>query len=646
MSGFIIVVADPPAPPADTSTPTSLVKLPVKRFGESPTESIASVSHSPTPSKGFSLSKFSKNKQKSPKSPREISSILTGMYAHPPPPHSPSDPGSSKTPFIYRKVARPIHAEAESSAADASIRARTLSEDSVFSSVAEQTLQTITGLHSEPIQQPVASTSSLESHIPSGRLVGRGGSGSRPRIVAPKNIVIPKLQSIESVMTADSPHVALRPSGRGGLASRPQQLAPPPVPKSPIEKQTPQAVSAASPSEKPTPAFIRPGGRGGLGAHAHADTPPLTIRDILKRKRQKPEKKSKGRLRAITTFRHPISSSLAYEITNRSTETVSTIHFLGESTSPPPSFFHERQRRRQSASADDLSTTTSTPPFSATASTFEGSLPPETEEDDLDINVYLHDAPSISPEDRQRRRIDKLLRTFGDDPYATTAGAPTRLAVPAHDESLRTILIDRDSSQKDKSTKKFRRASISVSSLFGRTARIRDSDSQNTMDTISDDLHRLGLNDDDISESWGPMETGGMSYGSPESPIMFSLPSPLPQTEPKPTLTLSVLSLESDKAPSIPSPTLSRSQSYTHSSRRQSAHIGHNHSLSASLSDHAFSENNSVASSVNWLFPPSSDDRDFKLLITSNRNLEKPLSWTGEWNTDMNDVIRALRELR
>lgn len=457
------------------------------------------------------------------------------------------------------------------------------------------------------------------------------------------------LQSLDAALTADSPHIALRPSGRGGLASRPQQLAPPPPPpKSPIaEKQGPLPLVTAT---KPTPTFVRPGGRGGIGSHANANTPPLTLKDILNRKKPKFGKKSKARARTMTTLTHPISSHLANEITNASTETLSTLHFAGESTSPPPSFFHEPQQSIQSASADDLSLT---PPSSATASTFDGSLSLETEEDDLDINVYLEDAPSnLSPADRQQRSINKLTRTLGGNPYEQASGALTAVGVPSHNGSFPKILIDRDVSMMDKSTKKFRRASLSVSSIFGRPARIRDSeglDSHSTIDTVTDDLHHLGLGDD-MSESWGEVDPRRVSVcGAPESPILFSLPSPLPlpQTDTKRTSTLSIVpSLDSDSEFSVPSSTLSRSQSYSHSARRQSTRIGHNHSMSTSLTDHAFTENTSIASSVNWLFPPSNDDRDFKLLVTSHKHAEKPLQWTGEWNTDMDDVIRALRELR
>ncbi|KAF8186812.1 hypothetical protein BJ912DRAFT_1060080 [Pholiota molesta] len=324
----------------------------------------------------------------------------------------------------------------------------------------------------------------------------------------------------------------------------------------------------------------------------------------------------------MTTLTHPISSQLANEITNTSTETLSTLHFAGESTSPPPSFFHEPRRSIQSASVDDLSLT---PPSSATTTTFDRSLSPETEEDDLEINVYLDDASShLSLADRQQRSINKLTRTLGDNPYEQASGALTRMGVPSHNGSFPKILIDRDASVKDKSTKKFRR---------------------------TNDLHHLGLGDDDMSESWGDLDTRRVSVCSaPVSPIFFSLPSPLPlPPDTKRTSTLSMVpfsSLDSDPEFSVPSSTLSRSQSYSHSARRQSARIGHTHSMSTSLADRAFTENASVASSVNWLIPPSNDDRDFKLRITSNKHAEKPLQWTGEWNTDMDDVIRALRELR
>ncbi|KAF8186813.1 hypothetical protein BJ912DRAFT_1060081 [Pholiota molesta] len=260
MSVRISSVAASPVVPTNTSVPS--VKS-SKRFGRSPAQSIAPVSRPSTLSRAFSSSK---NKQRTSTSASAVSSILSGMYARPhidrleiyPRRTQVSRPSTATS----AESSRPESSNATSAAM--SVRGRTLSENSL--SIAEQSLQTMAVLHVQQHEQPTACTSSFETTT-SGRLVGRGGIGSRrARQLPAKNTVIPTLQSLDAALTADSPHIALRPSGRGGLASRPQQLAPPPPPpKSPIaEKQGPSLFVTPT---NPTPTFIRPGGRGGIGAH-------------------------------------------------------------------------------------------------------------------------------------------------------------------------------------------------------------------------------------------------------------------------------------------------------------------------------------------------------------------------------------------
>ena len=175
----------------------------------------------------------------------------------------------------------------------------------------------------------------------------------------------------------------------------------------------------------------------------------------------------------------------------------------------------------------------------------------------------------------------------------------------------------------------FRRASISMTSIFSRPARRRDSigvDSENTLDTITDDLHQLGLQDDAISD----LNSSRISTSdSPRSPILFSPPSPTQQ--PKRALP----SAGDDSELFVPVSALPLPH-----------HMKHTRSLSSTLSSGAFADSDQdFIAPANWLFPPTDDGHDFKMTVTRNL-VEKPAPWTGEWNTDMYDVIRALRELR
>ncbi len=440
--------------------------------------------------------------------------------------------------------------------------------------------------------------------------------------------MFPKLISPSASTTEFAP-VSLRPSGRGGLASRPKQLAPP------LPSLQPQTLQSNPPPTHQVLSsdvnFIRPSGRGGAGSHS---TSPFSFRDILDKKRSKPAKtKGKAQKRSLTALIHPIPSHLAYEITNMSTETLSTLHFAGESTSPLPNFFPEDSANTLDLiSEDDLA---STPPFSATASTFEGSLSLQSTHDGegSDYDVYLEDSTSHALADvHHQRSFNKLVQKFGANPYDGETG-PTHPIDPV-EKPLPNHPQDRQPSPNDKTTKMFRRASISMTSIFSRPARRRDSigvDSENTMDTITDDLHQLGLQDDAISD----LNSSRISTSdSPRSPILFSPPSPTQQ--PKRALPVPPAGADDAEPVFVPVSALP----LPHHPMK------HNRSLSSTLTSGAFADSDQdVIAPANWLFPPTDDGHDFKMAVT--RNLaEKPTPWTGEWNTDMYDVIKALRELR
>jgi hypothetical protein len=62
--------------------------------------------------------------------------------------------------------------------------------------------------------------------------------------------------------------------------------------------------------------------------------------------------------------------------------------------------------------------------------------------------------------------------------------------------------------------------------------------------------------------------------------------------------------------------------------------------MSPSSHDHS-----TTSASSTWIFPPS-DHHEEVTFSTANIIAEEPQSWTGEWNSDIDDVIRALRALR
>ncbi|KAF8959847.1 hypothetical protein BDZ97DRAFT_1761180 [Flammula alnicola] len=590
------------------------------------------------------------------------------MYAHPvnhqadrlPPQGNPS-----KVPFLYRKVARhavpPISEHSRGSSggtsehSDGTVKGSTTSIPSTLT--ANPMSVTSHGGHSlnsvlaglQPQDQNVSSSSSLGSSGSSRRVVGRGGIGSRPRAVTSDNLVAQKLQSLapKPPNPPDQP-AFVRPSGRGGLASRPKQLAPPPPPpKSPIlnvkQPLPPQE------RDKQLPTFIRPSGRGGLASRPKPAGAPPTLLQLLHKRKGKSSKKSKGKARAHPTFTHPIPPDLSYEITNESCGTLSTLHFAGESISPPPSFFPITPTMSNSlTSVDDFSFT---PPFSPSSSTFDdaSSSIQTNPDDDLDVDIYLEETRPSTPDTHRQRSLNKLTRTLGDFPPDILYRGPTGEHHPLQKEPFPMLLVERDPPKKDKSTKAFRRASLSMTSLFVRpSARVRDSvASHHTISTITDDLHRLGLDDD--FESWGEVNNSRISPpGTPESPIMFSQPSPAPKGNSKSNL--SVALLDADQDDFVPSPTLSRSHSFAHGSRDRTARMSsHAHSASTSLLDdiHPDSHRN-LSTPSNWMFPPSGDDEKV-MAFSVTRNLsnpEKPLAWSGEWNNDMQDVIKALRNLR
>lgn len=415
------------------------------------------------------------------------------------------------------------------------------------------------------------------------RIVGRGGSGSRLRVVTSTPEVEPSHHREQPSSLSRSTH-----PGAGGSRSRQRPVSP---------------------------------------------APPLL--SILRRQKQKgPNSKGKEREFVHT---HPMSLDLSYQIANESRSTFSTIRFSGEEGVPTPSFFPSDGSIKRS-SPDKISL-----PLSSSTSTFDSTVeeaPLDTwtpSSEDLDLDLYLEDTPCPSSQERRKKSMEKIARTLGNLPHDDFHGIPPR--EPGKREFVpNRRLIDDEPTKKDPK-KAFRRASLSfsgMSSVFARPAgpRPRDSmKSHHSLSTLTDDLHQLNMVDD-FSDS---------SSAAPGSPILFSPPSPSTIRPPN-AATSNPHGVEVEQEfLSLPSPGLSRSHSYSHTPRPRSESLSsHSHSASVSLSS---SDHSTISASSAWIFPPS-DHHEEVTFSTGSDPTEEPQGWTGEWNCHIDDVIKALRTLR
>ncbi|KAF8880892.1 hypothetical protein CPB84DRAFT_258642 [Gymnopilus junonius] len=491
---------------------------------------------------------------------------------------------------------------------------------------------------SSNISQGSTSSSSSTSTL---RVVGRGGSGSRLRLVTPTP------ENLDPARLRQDSLPVIRPIGRGGLGSRPKHLEVSSLP-SRDALQTEQAGR-----DKP---LVRPIGRGGLGSRQKPLKSPPALPTIWSKRSVKPLK-VKGKARERRAI-HPITPNSSWRISGGSLSTISTIHFAGESDHPAyvspfsptnsvSSAYPNPNPNPRARSLSDPSLSSFTFPASQTTSSTTVAAVGEADEDS-DIN----DDEVLDPKnvDHRQKSLNKLTRTLGDMPPdvfdALNGGRPLQGDYPSK------LPLDSPVAKRDKSAKVTRRSSLSVaslSSLFTRpSSRRRDSvASEHSMSTITDDLPRFRM-EDDFSEQWGSRSDSRAESGfsrSPDSPIMFAPPSPaygpaLKSPE-SPELQTPVEPEQEDDTPYVPSPTLSRSLSYTPLSRR-SAIASHNHSASASL---LTARSDSPALNSNWMIPPSTDDEEVVFTLTHHVP-EKPPVWTGEWNGDLQHVIKSLRTLR
>jgi hypothetical protein len=121
------------------------------------------------------------------------------------------------------------------------------------------------------------------------RVVGRGGQGSRPRLVGPEGTALTTPQPLRSPtyeMGAPARLDNTRIVGRGGMGSRPRDLPAPAPVVVPLPKQTQAPAQVV---------VYRPGGRGGAGSKPRAPKPPSEVRDKGKGKSPPFAWKGKGK---------------------------------------------------------------------------------------------------------------------------------------------------------------------------------------------------------------------------------------------------------------------------------------------------------------------------------------------------------------
>ncbi|PPQ64067.1 hypothetical protein CVT24_008880 [Panaeolus cyanescens] len=521
-----------------------------------------------------------------------------------------------------------------------------------------------------------AETSSTTSTL---RLVGRGGSGSKYRVVAPK----PPTLDINNL-----------PKGVSGVAS-----APPPPPE--------------------VPSFHRPTGRGGVGARKKSlDAPPailskLPLKRVLSTKFRK-DPSSRTSVKSADSIRDyptspPISGLRPHYRTNRSTGSLATFNTNSDGISCSP-------RIPEYPDGDDDFMDAYLPPLSPSSSTFEATF-------------ILADPPGCStPANGSKGNFVKLAKMLGELPpheiyehlyrqqHLMHVMPPTQ-DEPSQDDNLKAAI------------KASRRSSISASiTSFFSPVRARGSGaSQHTFST-ADGMHPGSLADD-ASDSWGQSSiTGGVDdYDAQaslyrrtlESPIFFAPPSPTlvpprkatqapanslstgtsandpitvpdsPTPKPIPSLQVDTSSLDPidsecgsspSPSPTTPVPTLHRTKSHSHAnrtivraSRSASLSLGtdalkalHHANAKAKDPDHDSQLDGSRPLTPFSTLSTTHNDPGQRLPELSHwlshaemsaragtpfgtLRSESPATmqtWSGEWNTDMQDVIRALRLLR
>ncbi|TFK38815.1 hypothetical protein BDQ12DRAFT_683409 [Crucibulum laeve] len=266
-----------------------------------------------------------------------------------------------------------------------------------------------------------------------------------------------------------------------------------------------------------------------------------------------------------------------------------------------------------------------------------------------------------SPEAIRERSTNKLARTLGDLPPEAIYERLLKERQENFDSLPR--IITSNLAANDRTLRISRRASLasfgSFSSFLLPSSRRRDVSSQHSVSTLTDDVHQFGLTDD-LSESWGEMRDDSSRAGfraeSPTSPIVFSPPTPVANAPPAGIVNTPSAASFNSTAPSsedaenlsLPSPSLNRSHSYSHSSRKRGERT-HIHSASVPRRPDTPFDMYTLPVKSNWMNPSPTVEQDEETTPVTMKapELVEGNGWRGEWNrTNMQDVIKTLRSLK
>ncbi|KAF8798413.1 hypothetical protein BYT27DRAFT_7264978 [Phlegmacium glaucopus] len=381
--------------------------------------------------------------------------------------------------------------------------------------------------------------------------------------------------------------------GRGGSGSR-------------LRQQAASSNSAGSesnvprPSQPPKPGFHRPTGRGGAGSSSKtvvASNPPTSLLDFLRGHKPSQTQRTERRKNLPPSIRAQSPAAPSFTISNHSRDYLDDngIYPLISPTSEGVSLSNLRDSESDNNSVLAIS---------------------YIEEEE----IY-----PITKEQRQRN-IDKLARTLGALPSPLMEG---RQSSPVSNYS--PITFSNPFSRNDSKT--LLTAPLDDKFKGQRSSRrhFRSSDDLSQSD-LADDSYSFSLEDD-----------------APHSPITFA---PLSPTKAKPLpLPLS----DDDSGLSTPTSTGGRNSASLTELSLPSPTVTHihvpEHLTPRSVSppyeeDPPQSPTDGITVKSNWLVPLSKNNDEIVISAKRTTGRSKPRSWTGEWNTNMQDVIRSLRELR
>ena len=408
--------------------------------------------------------------------------------------------------------------------------------------------------------------------------------------------------SLDNSKSRDNGYVRIL--GRGGAGARPRNdFKEPKSAESRVAEKKPQGGQVQL-----EVSIVRTRGRGGLGSRPQTmpklDGKPKPTKDLLSRWNigKTSKQRTTGADLTVPIDRH-LNPRLPSGASERSSETLSTIHFTGERGGPPPDFFG----RRKIPVAGNRSRVT------------------EEKLDDGQILPYTG---------QQVRSANKLLCTLGDVPTAVlrdTLDSGLEPKAKVNRRKRLSLLLTTFKSQKP-----HWRESISSSSLQS------DGISLTSLDGRSYFSGPISLSSHPSSVSFGT-DYERTSQNLPDAmETSFSIRSSISSSSSAEPTGLEQPMCNGDISP----PTISITPP-TQSYERSSVDLIEPNSFCISASEAAA------------LSRPKTTDRPFAMATEEvpivdeaeegtprQRRQERLKSWTGEWNAGMPDVIQALRELR